>query len=492
MFTGAALHLSRVVCNLLIINYLEPRALYDFKEDYMKLVRKLISTTVALALALASALLVAFAVQVGASGVNTRSVPTIGGNRNVTYIVIPLDDTYTVNALSAMDTFGTLTANLADFIAIAEQQGGTDTIVFPVNFFTTGDGTNEVVGGIFSQGRVVSAEPQPWLDFGVGFTADNRVSFFDGRFTDGHIYGAAWDAPRLEYVTAFNIFPHLVENGQILELAPHAAASQTWMDGRVLRAFMGQRADGSLVVGNVSGTSIRELQDIAVYLGLVIATNIDGGASTSLWRNGNMITSPGRQLASVAFITNNRVAPGAPLPTEQGYDEQADEAQPEPIYEPEPEPELAQQPEPTPTADAYERTAVPSAHTVLVNGTPVAFRAFMIDDNNFFMLRDIAYTISGTESQFEVAWDGGLGAINLISGQAYIPVGGEMQPAAITTATATTSTAVIFVNGAIVSLRAYSIADNNFFMLRDLGDALGFEVDWDPAAGAVIISTTEY
>jgi len=40
---------------------------------------------------------------------------------------------------------------------------------------------------------------------------------------------------------------------------------------------------------------------------------------------------------------------------------------------------------------ASTKTAHPSAHTVLVDGQAVAFRAFLIDGSNFFMLRDIAY-----------------------------------------------------------------------------------------------------
>jgi hypothetical protein len=45
---------------------------------------------------------------------------------------------------------------------------------------------------------------------------------------------------------------------------------------------------------------------------------------------------------------------------------------------------------------------------------------------NYFKLRDIAFALSKTESQFEVRFDGGRNAIALTSGQAYTPAGGEM------------------------------------------------------------------
>jgi len=244
---------------------------------------------------------------------NTRTIPTSGGNRNVTYIEIPLDTTYTVGAMTAEDSFGRSAATLAEFAA-AVPNPGTDTIVFPINFFIPYDGSNEVVGALVSQGRIVSADPQPWLNWGVGFTTTNRMFLFEGHISGDNIYGQRWYENRLDsYETAFNVYPWLIADGHPVEIEPMPGMTQEWMDGRVFRAFMGQRADGTLIVGNVGGTSIAELQEIAVAFDLINATNIDGGASAGIWRNGAIITSPGRQLASVAYITNNRDIATPPL-----------------------------------------------------------------------------------------------------------------------------------------------------------------------------------
>jgi len=145
-----------------------------------------------------------------------------------------------------------------------------------------------------------------------------------------------------------------------------------------------------------------------------------------------------------------------------------------------------QQAPPPPPAPA---TATPSTHSILVDGQPVAFRAFTIGGSNFFMLRDLAYTLNGTASQFEVTWDGSRNAINLITGSPYTPVGGEMPAGDNAVRDAHPSTAAVYVDGQPVNLRAYTIGGNNFFMLRDLGEALGFGVDWDAAAGTVLITT---
>jgi len=134
-------------------------------------------------------------------------------------------------------------------------------------------------------------------------------------------------------------------------------------------------------------------------------------------------------------------------------------------------------------------TATPSAHTVLVNGNSVALRAFNIDGHNFFMLRDVAFVLMDTTSRFDVFWDSTRGAINLTTGVTYNPAGGGLSEGGSVAVIAVQSTAVVYVNDSLVNLRAYNINGHNYFMLRDLGTALGFEVDWDASAGAVLIRT---
>ena len=75
---------------------------------------------------------------------------------------------------------------------------------------------------------------------------------------------------------------------------------------------------------------------------------------------------------------------------------------------------------------AGERQATPTAATVMVDGRVVAFDAYNIDGNNYFKLRDLAYTLNGTAKQFSVEWDGDNNAINLTGGKAYEPDGSEM------------------------------------------------------------------
>jgi len=132
-------------------------------------------------------------------------------------------------------------------------------------------------------------------------------------------------------------------------------------------------------------------------------------------------------------------------------------------------------------------TARPSSHLVLVDGESISFQAFLVGDNNFFMLRDIAYALNGSTNQFEVSWDEKLLAINLTTGEPYTPVGGEMASAEDITRDAIPSMVAVYVNGNQVELRAYLIGDNNFFMLRDLGAALGFSVNWNEYTRTILV-----
>jgi len=177
---------------------------------------------------------------------------------------------------------------------------------------------------------------------------------------------------------------------------------------------------------------------------------------------------------------------------ENGYDDENEEQNGENEYDENEESEDDEDEYPYPQVEEPETiTARPSAHTVLVDGELVAFRAFNINDENFFMLRDIAYTLSGSYNQFEVEWDDELLAISLTTSLPYTPVGGEMSaPEDVDNlADAWLSTASIYVDGEAVYLLAYNVGGNNFFRLRDLGEALGFDVDWDAEAATVLITT---
>ena len=133
-------------------------------------------------------------------------------------------------------------------------------------------------------------------------------------------------------------------------------------------------------------------------------------------------------------------------------------------------------------------TASFTASTIYINGTAVAFDAYLINGNNYIKLRDVATKLSGTQKQFEVTWDGTANAIALQASNSYTSVGGEMQKSLGATY-AIPTTSKILLNGSEIKLMAYNIGGNNYFKLRDLGSALNFSVEWDATSKSVKIDS---
>ena len=124
----------------------------------------------------------------------------------------------------------------------------------------------------------------------------------------------------------------------------------------------------------------------------------------------------------------------------------------------------------------------PSVHTVTVDGKVVKPQGYNINDNNYYKLRDVAWILNGTGSEFNVTWDGANNRILLSPNAPYVKVGGEMSDTVAAVKKLSPSTAAVAVGNKTVQLTGYNVNDNNYYKLRDIGDALGFAVDWDRKA----------
>ena len=124
-----------------------------------------------------------------------------------------------------------------------------------------------------------------------------------------------------------------------------------------------------------------------------------------------------------------------------------------------------------------------------VNGRPVNCEKYNIDGSNYFKLRDIAYLLSGTESQFSVGWDASTKSVSIVTGEPYTADGSELNlSGGDKSSTAVVSKQTILINGVVRSnLSVYNIGGNNYFKLRDLGVSLGFQVDYDARTNTAII-----
>lgn len=167
------------------------------------------------------------------------------------------------------------------------------------------------------------------------------------------------------------------------------------------------------------------------------------------------------------------------------------------------EPKPAPAPTPTPTPQQpttpASTTAYASTQTVTVDGKPVTFYAYALkdangNDTNYIKLRDVAQILNGSAAQFQVGWDG---SITITTKAAYTPNGTENIQNFKGNQTYAVSTSPVTVNGQPTNLEAITLTDANgggytYFKLRDLGAALGFDVDWTPEKGITVDSTKPY
>ena len=137
---------------------------------------------------------------------------------------------------------------------------------------------------------------------------------------------------------------------------------------------------------------------------------------------------------------------------------------------------------------ASAANVVASPQNLSVDGVDADCDKYNIDGSNYFKLRDLAQLLSKTDSRFSVAFDAQSNAVTIVSGKEYIPVGGELARGQDHSKTAVVSKQSVLIDGkAADGLSVYNIGGNNYFKLRDLGNALGFTVDYDADSNTAIV-----
>ncbi len=133
-------------------------------------------------------------------------------------------------------------------------------------------------------------------------------------------------------------------------------------------------------------------------------------------------------------------------------------------------------------------SAIVSEDIVYFDGTPSPISAYQIDGSNYFMLRDLAALFCDSKAQFSIDTDAATHTIQITTGQAYVAQGDELAAPIGGDAQAAPAEWQLTVNGSKVPVSAYMIHGFHYYKLRDLGDAVGFSVSYDPATHHINIS----
>lgn len=137
--------------------------------------------------------------------------------------------------------------------------------------------------------------------------------------------------------------------------------------------------------------------------------------------------------------------------------------------------------------------AVPSNTKIIINGLEVVFDSYNINGNNYFKLRDLAYSLRGSNKQFGIMWDNESRSIKINTGNNYTSVGGEMSKDNQAIERGIINKDSVYVDNEIVDFLAYNIKGNNYFKLRDVAQGINFAVLWDANTKTIRINTnSEY
>lgn len=145
---------------------------------------------------------------------------------------------------------------------------------------------------------------------------------------------------------------------------------------------------------------------------------------------------------------------------------------------------------PSQPAAPAAKTAAENVQTVKVDGKDVSFAMYSPDNGgtNYVRLVDLAVALKGTAGQFNVGYDG---KVLLTTGVAYTgaastaPFHSAMEYTMLDEPT--------YVDGAAKNLEAirfeYQNGGYTYYKLRDLGEALGFNVGWDRVGEFIYIES---
>jgi len=105
-----------------------------------------------------------------------------------------------------------------------------------------------------------------------------------------------------EVVTIVSGAPRLVKDGAVYTELHPGFEEERFTTMVTPRTAVGTTADGKLIIVNALAASVQNMRELMLHLGCVDATCLDGGGSTAMYYDGQILTPPGRELTSTLHI----------------------------------------------------------------------------------------------------------------------------------------------------------------------------------------------
>lgn len=122
------------------------------------------------------------------------------------------------------------------------------------------------------------------------------------------------------------------------------------------------------------------------------------------------------------------------------------------------------------------------------NANNYTFSTYIIEDYNYFKLRNFAAYMNDTVKKFDVKYNGDKNAIEIFTKKSYEDFTGLPSEKISGPKEAIPSKQKIFIDGKEVQISGYNIDGNNYFKLRDLAAALDIKVYYDSFRKSVILN----
>lgn len=116
------------------------------------------------------------------------------------------------------------------------------------------------------------------------------------------------------------------------------------------------------------------------------------------------------------------------------------------------------------------------------------FSTYIIDDYNYFKLRNFASYMNNTAKKFDIKFNSERNAIEIFRESAYRDFSGLPKENISASKKAIPSPQKIFIDGREVQISGYNIEGNNYFKLRDLAEALDIKINYDEVKKCVILN----